>query len=122
MPSSQWLADGKLMLSDGRVPASQRGFEIIDPQTSTRRTALNRLRSHVDDNRAGELHGRLLIVHGSYDDNVHPQHVLAFTDALINAGKLFDLMIYPMRKHDIGDQEATLHLFGTMQNFRKRNL
>ena len=73
-------------------------------------------------NRAGELHGRLLIVHGSYDDNVHPQHVLAFTDALIKKGKLFDLMIYPMRKHDIGDQEATLHLFRTMQDFWKRNL
>ncbi len=73
-------------------------------------------------NRAGELHGRVLIVHGSYDDNVHPQHVQAFTNALIKAGKLFDLMIYPMRKHDIGDQEATLHLFRTMQDFWKRNL
>lgn len=73
-------------------------------------------------NRAGELHGRLLIVHGSYDDNVHPQHVQAFTDALIKKGKLFELMIYPMRKHDIGDQEATLHLFRTMLDFWKRNL
>ncbi len=72
--------------------------------------------------RAGDLHGRLLIVHGSYDDNVHPQHVQAFTDALIKAGKLFDLMIYPMRKHDIGDHEATVHLYRTMLDFWKRNL
>jgi dipeptidyl-peptidase-4 len=72
--------------------------------------------------RAGELHGRLLIVHGSYDDNVHPQHVQAFTDALIKAGKLFDLMIYPMQGHDIGDRDATLHLYRTMMDFWKRNL
>ncbi len=72
--------------------------------------------------RAGDLHGRLLIVHGSYDDNVHPQNVLAFTDALIKSGKLFDLMIYPMRGHGISDREGTLHLFRTMVDFWKRNL
>ena len=72
--------------------------------------------------RAGELHGRLLIVHGSYDDNVHPQNVLAFTDALVKSGKLFELMIYPMRGHGISDPEATLHLYRTMLDFWKRNL
>jgi dipeptidyl-peptidase 4 len=72
--------------------------------------------------RAGELHGRLLLVHGTYDDNVHPQNTQAFTDALIKAGKLFDMMIYPMRKHDIGDRAATIHLYRTMLEFWKRNL
>ncbi|HJU93235.1 MAG TPA: prolyl oligopeptidase family serine peptidase, partial [Pyrinomonadaceae bacterium] len=64
----------------------------------------------------------LLIVHGSYDDNVHPQNVLAFTDALVKSGKLFELMIYPMRGHGISDPEATLHLYRTMLDFWKRNL
>ena len=41
VPSSQWLADGKLMLYDGRLPASQRAFEILEPQTGARRTALD---------------------------------------------------------------------------------
>jgi dipeptidyl-peptidase-4 len=72
--------------------------------------------------RAGELHGRLLLVHGTYDDNVHPQNTQAFIDALIKAGKLFDLMIYPMRKHDIGDREATIHLYRTMLDFWTRCL
>src|SRR5205823_7593831 len=54
--------------------------------------------------RAGDLHGRLLLVHGTYDDNVHPQNTQAFIDALIKYGKMFDMMIYPMRKHDIGDR------------------
>ena len=72
--------------------------------------------------RAGDLHGRLLLVHGSYDDNVHPQHVQTFTDALINKGKLFELMIYPMRGHGLSDREATLHVYRTMVDFWKRNL
>lgn len=72
--------------------------------------------------RADRLHGRLLLVQGSYDDNVHPQHVQAFTDELIKAGKLFDLMIYPMRGHGIADREATVHLYRTMLDFWKRNL
>jgi len=53
---------------------------------------------------------------------VHPQNTQAFIDALIKAGKLFDLMIYPMRKHDIGDRDATIHLYRTMLEFWKRNL
>lgn len=72
--------------------------------------------------RAGELHGRLLLVHGTYDDNVHPQNTQAFADALIQSGKLFEQMIYPMRKHGIGDRPATLHLQRTMLDFWKRNL
>jgi dipeptidyl-peptidase-4 len=72
--------------------------------------------------RAGELHGRLLLIHATYDDNVHPQNTQAFADALIKSGKLFDLMIYPMRKHDIGDRAATIHLYRTMLDFWKRNL
>ena len=72
--------------------------------------------------KAASLHGRVLIAYGSYDDNVHPQNVLAFIDALIKAGKMFDLMVYPMRKHDIGDRDATLHLYKTMLEFWKKNL
>src|SRR5215212_5677459 len=41
VPSSQWLANGKLMLYDGRLPASQRAFEILDPATGMRQNALD---------------------------------------------------------------------------------
>src|SRR5262245_64975718 len=56
--------------------------------------------------RASSLHGRVLIVYGTYDDNVHPQNEFAFIDALIKAGQLFDVIVYPMRQHDIGDRDA----------------
>jgi dipeptidyl-peptidase-4 len=72
--------------------------------------------------RAGQLHGRLLLVHGSFDDNVHPQNEQAFMNALVRAGKTFDYMVYPMRKHEIGDRAARRHLYETMLEFWERTL
>jgi dipeptidyl-peptidase-4 len=72
--------------------------------------------------RAKQLNGRVLIVFGTYDDNVHPYNEFAFIDALIAAGKKFDMMAYPMRKHGISDQAATLHLYRLMLDFWKANL
>jgi len=69
--------------------------------------------------RAKDLHGRLLLVHGTYDDNVHPQNTWAFADELVKAGKPFDMMIYPMRKHGISDRPALRHLFNKMLEFWK---
>jgi dipeptidyl-peptidase-4 len=72
--------------------------------------------------RAAALHGRVLIVYGTYDDNVHPQNSEAFIDALIKAGKQFDVMVYPMRMHGIADLDATRHLYRMMIEFWKKNL
>ena len=71
---------------------------------------------------AKDLHGRLLIVHGTYDDNVHIQNTWAFIDELIKANTLFELMVYPMRMHGIADHAARVHLYSTMLDFWKRNL
>ncbi|MFQ5806063.1 MAG: S9 family peptidase [Phycisphaerae bacterium] len=51
---------------------------------------------------AENLHGRLLIVHGLRDDNVHFQNTAQLIDALQQAGKMFDLMVYPRDRHGIG--------------------
>jgi dipeptidyl-peptidase-4 len=72
--------------------------------------------------RAKELHGRLLLVHGTSDDNVHPQNTWRFADELIEAGITFDMMIYPTRDHRIADDAAQKHLFATMLEFWNRNL
>ncbi len=71
---------------------------------------------------AKNLHGRLLLIHGTYDDNVHIQNSWAFADELIKAGKVFDMMIYPMRKHSIIDREGRKHLYLLMMDFWKGNL
>jgi len=67
--------------------------------------------------RAKDLHGRLMLIFGTYDDNVHPQNEYAFMDALIAAGKPFDLMIYPMRKHGFTDKPAQIHRANKMLEF-----
>jgi len=71
---------------------------------------------------AKDLHGRLMIAHGTYDDNVRIQNTWAFVDALVQAGKTFDMMIYPMRKHGIADRPARINLFNKMVEFWTRNL
>jgi dipeptidyl-peptidase-4 len=71
---------------------------------------------------AKNLKGRLLIVHGTYDDNVHPQNTYAFINSLIKNNIPFELMIYPWRKHGIRDTPARIHLYNLMLDFWKRNL
>jgi len=73
-------------------------------------------------NHARNLHGRLMIVHGTYDDNVHIQNVWAFIDELIKANRQYELAVYPMRMHGISDPPARKHLYTTMLDFWKRNL
>jgi dipeptidyl-peptidase-4 len=70
--------------------------------------------------KAKDLKGRLMIVHGTYDDNVHPQSTWAFADELIAADILFDMLIYPMRKHGISDDDAQRHLYRSMLDFWER--
>ena len=48
---------------------------------------------------AKNLKGHLMLMHGEMDDNVHPAHTMRMVDALIKAGKNFDLMILPGMKH-----------------------
>lgn len=54
---------------------------------------------------ARRLHGRLLLVHGAGDDNVHLQNALQLMDALADAGRPFDLMIYPRADHGLYDYD-----------------
>jgi len=71
---------------------------------------------------AGDLSGHLMVAFGTYDDNVHPQNEQAFLNELIAKDILYEVMIYPMRKHGISDAPATIHLFRTMREFWRRNL
>jgi len=71
---------------------------------------------------AKDLHGRLLLVHGTGDDNVHPQNAIRFADELIAGGKQFDFMLYPGRGHGLHDPHARQHLFQLMLEFWERNL
>jgi len=58
---------------------------------------------------AKNLKGRLLLIHGTYDDNVHPQNSWHFIDELIKHDIMFDMMFYPMRMHGFKDKAAQIH-------------
>ena len=71
---------------------------------------------------AAKLKGKLLLVHGTLDDNVHYQNVVQLANELIKEGKQFDLMIYPRRDHGIYGENARPHLFTMITNFLLRHL
>ncbi|HZS28512.1 MAG TPA: DPP IV N-terminal domain-containing protein [Candidatus Angelobacter sp.] len=71
---------------------------------------------------AGNLKGHLLEVHGTSDDNVHMQNTMQMAYALINAGKQFDLMIYPRKTHSISGPGTRVHLFTRIQSFFQHEL
>jgi dipeptidyl-peptidase 4 len=71
---------------------------------------------------AADLSGALMVIFGTYDDNVHPQNEYAFMNELIEKDKPFEVMVYPMRKHGINDPPARIHLAKTMRRFWKENL
>ena len=71
---------------------------------------------------ADKLHGALLLVHGTSDDNVHFQNSIQMINALINAGKPFRLMIYPNKTHSISGKDARVHLFTMIEEHFEREL
>jgi len=68
------------------------------------------------------LKGKLLIIHGSADDNVHYQNTIEIVKALNNANKQFDMHIYPDKNHGIYGGITRYHLFTKMTNYIISNL
>ncbi len=74
-------------------------------------------------NHASKLEGKLMLIHGTADDNVHYQSFEMLVNELISHNKLFSMMSYPMRSHGIMERENTpLHLRRTMERFWLENL
>ena len=63
---------------------------------------------HVPTNAelAENLKGRLLLVHGELDNNVHPANTLRLVDALIKANKRFDMLYLPGKRHAYADYQT----------------
>lgn len=71
---------------------------------------------------AANLKGHLLEVHGTSDDNVHMQNSMQMINAFINAGKQFDLQIYPRKTHSISGPGTRVHLFTRIRSHFHREL
>jgi dipeptidyl-peptidase-4 len=74
-------------------------------------------------NFAAGLRGKLLIVHGSGDDNVHFQGTEKLVNRLIELGKTFDFMDYPNRTHSISEGAGTsLHIYSLIARYLEEHL
>ena len=54
---------------------------------------------------AKNLKGHLLLIHGDIDNNVHPGNTIRVVNALIRAGKRFDMLVLPKQRHHFGDMD-----------------
>lgn len=68
------------------------------------------------------IRARMLLVHGTGDDNVHPQNTLQLANRLEAAGKPFYMLLYPNRTHSISGGNTSLHLFQSFSRFITENL
>ena len=67
---------------------------------------------------ANGLEGNLLLIHGTGDDNVHYQSCEMLVDKLVEYGKMFSQISYPMRSHGIYERKGTtLHLRKSMAKY-----
>jgi dipeptidyl-peptidase-4 len=71
---------------------------------------------------ADQMTGQLLIVHGLADDNVHAQNTLLYTDALVKAGKQFEMQLYVDDNHSIRKPANNEHLHHRIMLFLEKNL
>jgi len=73
-------------------------------------------------NAAKDLHGKLLLIHGAIDDNVHMANTVQFVYELQKAGKQFQLMVYPKSRHGVTDPVLVKHMRQMMTDFILGNL
>jgi len=68
------------------------------------------------------LKGKLLLMHGTNDDNVHSQNTTKFVEACIRADKPIDVMYYPTRNHGIYGHNATKHVYKKLFEYFRLHL
>ena len=73
-------------------------------------------------NRANNLNGNLLLMHGMADDNVHVRNSMEYAEALVQADKQFDMHYYTNRNHSIYGGNTRYHIFNKMLNFWNEKL
>ena len=71
---------------------------------------------------AKDLSGKLLLIHGTIDDNVHMQNTIQFVYELQKAGKQFQLMVYPKSRHGVTDPLLLKHMRQMMTDYIVKNL
>ena len=71
---------------------------------------------------AAKLSGKLLLVHGTADDNVHLQNTIRMAQSLVEADKMFDLFLYPGKTHGLAGASTHRHLYEKIADYFDRYL
>jgi dipeptidyl-peptidase-4 len=71
---------------------------------------------------AKNLSGKLLLIHGGIDDNVHVQNTMQLAYELQKADKQFDLMLYPTARHGLTNPAQIRHWYSMMTDYVLKNL
>ena len=71
---------------------------------------------------AKDLSGRLLLVHGTGDDNVHMQNSIQFIEELVQHDIPYDLQLYPRKTHSIAGIADRTHLYDRIVRHFEQNL
>ncbi len=68
------------------------------------------------------LKSKFLLIHGTADDNVHPQNATVLAQRLQQSRKPFELMLYPNKNHSISGKGGTLPLYDLLERYIRENL
>jgi dipeptidyl-peptidase-4 len=90
------------------------GLEVVGPD------GVSNYEAHANQNYAANLKGKLMLTHGTMDDNVPTSNTLLVVDALIKANKDFDLLMIPNAHHGYG--EATQYVMRRRWDYFVKNL
>ncbi len=89
------------------------GTPAEDPEAYERTSSIEGAKSYG---------GRLLLIFGTHDDNVHPQNSIELIHALIENRQQFDLMVYPNQTHGIRGKNELIHLWTMIYEHLEKNL
>jgi dipeptidyl-peptidase 4 len=73
-------------------------------------------------NAAAGIRARFLLVHGTGDDNVHPQNSVQLIEKMVRANRPMQQLFYPNRTHSISGGSTTVHLYESFTRFLRENL
>lgn len=120
------ISDGRQVFKAGVAVAAPTDFRYYDTVYTERymRTPQENKDGYDDNpiNRAGKMNAALLLCHGLADDNVHPQNMFEYSEALVQADKDFKELVYTNRNHGIYGGNTRNHLLRQIADFFKSEL
>ena len=112
----KWSPEGRKLTFILRDDSSNRGdLWAVD-------TANGEKQILVSHEQLASLRGKLLLVHGTADDNGHMQNSLQLAQEFIQAGEQFDLLLDPQKPHSLSGPVGRRHLFTAITEYFKKNL